>query len=150
MGVHWLDRLRYLAASEAVAVSCETRHTGWLSSAGEEMATVLIAFESGAVGTLVHSWASHHRHLMLQVDGEEGSLVTEGGTVALFGKDNKEKHRWDAAVDFEASFGGTMAALLDWVETGDEAMISGRDNLGTMAIMDGAYRSAAEGRRVDL
>jgi len=49
---------------------------------------------------------------------------------------------------FPDAFVGTMADLLIAVEQGSEPQISGRDNLQTMALVDAAYKSAAEHRAV--
>jgi hypothetical protein len=43
-----------------------------------------------------------------------------------------------------------MAQLLVALEDATEPVLSGRDNLRTMALVDAAYRSAAEGRKVRL
>ena len=51
---------------------------------------------------------------------------------------------------FPDAFIGTMAQLLIALETGKESAISGRDNLKTMALVEAAYRSAAEFRSVGL
>ncbi|HYV30842.1 MAG TPA: Gfo/Idh/MocA family oxidoreductase, partial [Candidatus Binatia bacterium] len=51
---------------------------------------------------------------------------------------------------FPDAFIGTMAQLLIALETATEPAISGRDNLKTMALVEAAYRSAAQGRRVRL
>jgi predicted dehydrogenase len=51
---------------------------------------------------------------------------------------------------FPDAFVGTMAQLLVAVETGTEPEISGHDNLYTMALIEAAYCSAAEGRAVEL
>ena len=51
---------------------------------------------------------------------------------------------------FPDAFIGTMAQLLIALEKGTEPAISGRDNLKTMALVEAAYRSAAESRRVSL
>jgi len=42
----------------------------------------------------------------------------------------------------------TMAQLLIAIETGAEPAISGRDNLKTMALVEAAYLSAGQHRRV--
>ncbi|HEX7291250.1 MAG TPA: Gfo/Idh/MocA family oxidoreductase [Conexibacter sp.] len=55
------------------------------------------------------------------------------------------QERW-----FPQAFIGTMAQLLRAVEGGGEPEISGRDNLKTMALIEAAYRSAAERRTVEL
>jgi predicted dehydrogenase len=57
--------------------------------------------------------------------------------------------RWDE-VWFPDAFAGPMAQLLVALEQGAEPEISGRDNLGTMALVDAAYRSAKERRAVGI
>lgn len=51
---------------------------------------------------------------------------------------------------FPDAFAGTMGQLLIALETGEEPAIGGRDNLRTMALVEAAYRSAAEHRAVEL
>ena len=51
---------------------------------------------------------------------------------------------------FPDAFIGTMAQLLVALETGTEPEIGGRDNLHTIALVEAAYRSAEEHRRVGL
>jgi predicted dehydrogenase len=51
---------------------------------------------------------------------------------------------------FPDAFSGTMGQLLIALETGEEPAIGGRDNLNTMALVDAAYRSAADHRAVEL
>ncbi|MBK1664307.1 oxidoreductase [Rhodospirillum rubrum] len=54
---------------------------------------------------------------------------------------------WDT-VWFPDAFAGTMAQLLCAVETGETPEISGRDNLGTLACVEAAYRSIDQERTV--
>ncbi|MGH9677677.1 MAG: Gfo/Idh/MocA family protein, partial [Candidatus Acidiferrum sp.] len=51
---------------------------------------------------------------------------------------------------FPDAFAGTMGQLLIALETGRDPVIDGRDNLKTMALVEAAYRSAAEHRAIDL
>jgi predicted dehydrogenase len=51
---------------------------------------------------------------------------------------------------FPDAFAGTMAQLLIALESKTAPAISGQDNLKTMALVDAAYRSAAERRAVTL
>jgi hypothetical protein len=51
---------------------------------------------------------------------------------------------------FPDAFAGTMGQLLIALETGKEPAISGEDNLKTMALVEGAYLSAAQFRSVAL
>ena len=57
--------------------------------------------------------------------------------------------RW-GEVWFPDAFAGTMAQLLCALEDQAEPEISGRENLGTMALVDAAYRSSLEHRSVTL
>ncbi|MGA2269835.1 MAG: Gfo/Idh/MocA family oxidoreductase [Bryobacteraceae bacterium] len=59
------------------------------------------------------------------------------------------KPRWDE-VWFPDAFQGTMGELLDSLATGRAPAISGRGNLGTMALVEACYRSLEEHRPVDL
>jgi hypothetical protein len=57
--------------------------------------------------------------------------------------------RWPE-VWFPDAFEGPMAQLMEAIEEGREPEISGADNLHTMALVDAAYRSAAEHRAIPL
>jgi len=59
------------------------------------------------------------------------------------------KPRWNE-VWFPDAFVGPMAQLLVALESDSEPEISGRDNLGTMALVEAAYRSAEEHRAVEI
>lgn len=60
-----------------------------------------------------------------------------------------QKPTWEESW-FPDAFVGTMAQLLVALETGKEPAISGKDNLGTMALVEAAYKSAAEHRAVEI
>jgi predicted dehydrogenase len=51
---------------------------------------------------------------------------------------------------FPDAFAGTMGALLTALARGTSPVISGKDNLPTMALVEAAYRSAAKHRAVSL
>ena len=51
---------------------------------------------------------------------------------------------------FPDAFGGTMGALMRTLETGETCGISGRENLGTMALVDAAYLSLETRRAVEI
>jgi predicted dehydrogenase len=48
------------------------------------------------------------------------------------------------------AFLGPMSDLMDAIGTGRAPATAGRDNLNTIALVEAAYRSADEGRRVGL
>lgn len=57
--------------------------------------------------------------------------------------------RWDERW-FPQAFVGTMAQLMVAIERGEEPVVSGADNLKTMAVLEAAYLSAETNRTVDL
>jgi predicted dehydrogenase len=74
---------------------------------------------------------------------------TSPSTIRYAAKGDKDFHepRWTESW-FPDAFAGTMGQLLIALETGKEPAINGRDNLKTMALVDAAYLSAAQGRFV--
>ncbi|MGH2353181.1 MAG: Gfo/Idh/MocA family protein [Chloroflexota bacterium] len=152
MAVHWLDRFRWLAGDEGANVYAATRRTGLLQSRGEDWAAVTVTFRTGSIGHLTEDWcsASRQRASAFVIDGTRGSLVAKGTTVTWYGRQPGEEQHHEAAGDFPATFAQSMRLLLEAIDAGREPLISGRDNLGTMALLDGAYRSAATGAVVHL
>ena len=51
---------------------------------------------------------------------------------------------------FPHAFKGVMGQLQDALHEGKEPMLSGRDNVKTMALVEAGYRSMKEGRSVKL
>jgi predicted dehydrogenase len=152
MAVHWLDRLRWLAGDEAASVYAATRSTGLLQSKGEDWAAMTVKFRGGAIGHVTEDWCSASRHKAdtFVIDGTEGSLVAEGTTITRCGREQGDEQQYEARGEFPATFAHSMRLLLEAIAEGKEPAISGRDNLQTMAILDGAYRSAASGEVVHL
>jgi hypothetical protein len=60
-----------------------------------------------------------------------------------------ERPRWEERW-FPQAFKGTMGQLMRAIQENAEPAISGRTTLGTMALVEAAYRSGSEGRAVPL
>ena len=144
MGVHWLDRIRWVTGQEPVSIYTSSLISGILTSAGEDVTSTVITLRSGAVATLVHHWASRSRGFnnSLQVDGTKGSVIWRSNELTWIARDGE---RTVESVEQE-SMPGYMAAswteLLDAIDEGRQPHHSGRDNLWTVALLEGAYRSA--------
>lgn len=151
MGIHWLDRLRWLLLDEPVAVSCITAARPTLASGGENETTAIIEFRHGAMATLTHSWSSHSRGAtnFQQFDGPKGSFILHNDAEVTL-RNSAGEQQWLLARDFTASFGESLTRLLDAIASGQPAPHSARDNLMTMALLEACYQSAAEKRRVAL
>ncbi len=151
MGVHWLDRFRWLLDDDAVAATTITAARDTLASGGENETTTIIEFSKGAMATLTHSWSSQTRGAtnFQQFDGPLGSLVLDKETdITLYAGENQETFSYER--DFTASFSESLLRLLDAIDSGKEAPHSARDNLNTMALLEACYQSAAEKRRVEI
>ena len=151
MGVHWIDRFRWMLGQDAQAAYCCSASPPVLSSRGESVATLVYEFRDGALGCLTHSWASlsEGQAGFTQVDGTEGSVLIRGDDVTLFRR-GCEPSEVQVPTAFSHTFGESLRRLLEAIAEGREPPHSGRDNLNTVAMLEGAYRSAAEARRVDL
>ena len=154
MGIHWLDRIRWVTGQEPVSIYTSSLISGILTSAGEDVTSTVITLRSGAVATLVHHWASRSRGFnnSLQVDGTKGSVIWRSNELTWIARDGE---RTVESVEQE-SMPGYMAAswteLLDAIDEGRQPHHSGRDNLWTVALLEGAYRSAMENNivRIDI
>jgi len=119
---------------------------------GEDITSTVITLRSGAVATLVHHWASRSRgaNNSLQVDGTDGSVIVRGGELVWIDKDGgREKEPVDSG-DMPPFMAASWTELMDSIDAGRTPHHSGRDNLWTVALLEGAYRSAAEGRVVKI
>ena len=143
LGIHVADLLRAVTGDEVAEVSAFLRRPS--PGAVEESATVALSLRGGGVGHLAASWAVRGTadHQLL-VHGTEGTLTVERGQAVVRVASGGDKVVLEApspAPDLLANFvavcRGQAAAV---VQPGD-----GRDAL---AIIEAAYRSAAEGRAV--
>jgi predicted dehydrogenase len=163
MSIHHLDVFRFLFGHpDAVTVSVRTdprtefEHT-------DGMAFYILEYDNGfrAIGVdNCFTWIDHA--IEWRVEGTEG--VAKGtigwpdypdGSPSTIDFTTKQQPgywfqpRWPERW-FPDAFSGTMGQLMRALGTGDKPELSGKDNLGTMALIEAAYTSAAEGRRVRL
>lgn len=170
MSIHHLDTLRYwLGEPERVFTSVRPDpRTARQFVHSDGIALSILEFTNGArASTLEDVWTGPAREGAAADIGIhwrlEGTCGLATGTIGWPGyperipstlrystiHDNGHWHspQWDS-VWFPDAFIGPMAELLCALEQQRECSISGRDNLGTMALVDACYRSAAEHRSV--
>lgn len=152
MGVHWFDQFRWMLGEEATRVYASSLVTGLLSSSGEDVTSSIVTFQSGAVVSLVHHWASLTQRVTncLQVEGSEGAVVQRGGTLTWFDKDGAREEEELGRASVPKTIEHSWRELLDALDEGRRPHHHGRDNLGTMAILAGAYESARTGQSVAI
>jgi predicted dehydrogenase len=154
MGVHWLDGFRWSLNQDAEAILSQTRSSPAIDCVGETDACVQLTFQSGIIVSFRQSFSSPVRREGTIILGDERALVLSYESARLFSPGNEEpKQAWTnpyrGSNKPEATFKG-LESLLTAIEQGGEPGNSGRDNLKTIALLDGAYQSAEEGRPILL
>jgi predicted dehydrogenase len=169
MSIHHLDTFRYWFG-DPEQIYCSVRpdpRTKFEHRDG--ICTYILEYENGlrCVG-IDDTWTGPARegcaadiYIRWRIEGLDGLAIGDMGwcqdpyttpsTIRYASKGDQDFHRptWKESW-FPDAFIGTMAQLLIALETKSAPAISGRDNLKTMALVDAAYRSAAEHRAVRL
>jgi D-apiose dehydrogenase len=149
MGIHWFDGFRWMLDDNARSLICRLRSSPAIDCAGETDAWVQIVFERGTTVSYVQSFSSPISRAETLVLGEKGTLVLTYEDIVLFNNEKvaEPRERWTNPFSGknkpESAFKGLDNLLLA-LEQRTEPPNSGYDNLKTMALLDGAYRSARE------
>ena len=124
---------------------------------------MLLRHTSGAVSTIECTYEARRLpdpfpETLLEIEGQDGSIIVDAGcqmTVTSGGQARQEeigaplrtwtRHPWH--VGQEGTY-GACKHFLDCLQRGATAETSGEDSLRTYALVDAAYRAAAEGRAV--
>jgi len=153
MGVHWLDGFRWMLGREAKSIVCQTHSSSAIDCVGETDAIAHIVFEGGTSVSYVESFSSPARRMETLAIGERGALKLGYEGATLYHKDERQEsvERWENPYGRAAkpeSARQALDELLLSLERDTEPSNSGHDNLKTIALLEGAYRSAAEKRVV--
>jgi predicted dehydrogenase len=161
VGIHMLDLARFFLG-EAERISCETQRRNPKVRA-EDTATMLLRHRSSAVSVVECSYEARRDpdpfpETMVEIEGDNGSIVVRPGSlmrVTSGGKTTEEDigsplRPWTSNPWHVAQEGAFVACrhFLDCLQRGVPAETSGRDNLKTYALVEAAYRAAAENRAV--
>jgi predicted dehydrogenase len=155
MGVHWLDGIRLLAGSDAKTIYCLTRSSPAIDCVGETDALTQIEFANGVIAAYVQSFSIPPRRAETVVAGDKGALVLTYDGMEFYTKENRHEPQqtwanpYRGAAKPESAY-ACLNDLLTALEAGQEPPNSGQDNLRTVALLDGAYRSAQERREIAL
>ena len=161
LGVHVLDVARFLLG-EATRIQCEVQSVK-PGIAGEDMASMLLRHANGAMSVVECSYASQladdpFPETMISVEGSDGAVTLGPGyriAVRGGGKTRRlnaepELLSW-ATKPWHVVQHSVLRCNEDWAASfraGSEPQTSGRDNLGTLALVEAAYQSAASGNAV--
>ncbi|MBI2952544.1 Gfo/Idh/MocA family oxidoreductase [bacterium] len=143
MGVHDLDMVRFTLGLKPLRVTGFSFLPPWGDYEGETTVSALYEFEQGVKVSYFGAWASHVPEYHWRIDGSGGSLRVGNGLE----RGSPADKAW-SRVEPLGQFGGDAALLNELaaaVETGGETSTSGRDNLWTVAMMEGVVRSTEAG-----
>lgn len=157
--VHLIDTFRMLMG-EATTLYADLRRINPVL-AGEDAGYILLGFESGGTGLFDGNRLNDHvaentRLTMgeMWLEGEAGVLRLDGAGALHWkphgGTETPHAYAWE-----NRSFGGdcvyaTNAHIVEAWRSGRTAENEGRDYLRNMALVDAAYRSSDEGRRLSV
>jgi predicted dehydrogenase len=159
MSIHHFDLLRLIVATAPIAVSCEAWNPTWSGYVGPPVGTASIRFEGDVMVTYRGSWISAAPETAW---AGEWSMEFERGN--LFWTSRGEDNMLQDQVTLSPRRGpareialpalrhidraGALAEFAASLRAAREPETSGRDNLGTIALMSAAVRSAEWGERV--
>jgi D-apiose dehydrogenase len=163
LGIHILDIARFLFGDVTRLAATTARVNPAIR--GEDVATILLSHASGVSSVVDCSYATRlPRELfpqtLIEIDGSEGTLRLFADYQLQIHSGAKTEVRnvapralaWmsEPWVAIQGSVFNLQAHWVDCLRRGVEPATSGRDNLRTLALVEGTYLSAREGRSVAL
>lgn len=163
LGVHLFDLARFFFG-EAKTLTCHSQRVN-PTIAAEDVATVLLQMQSGAHVVVDMSYASRLEReafpqTLVALEGNKGSaalrldyqlsVTTSGGT--RYQDVSPQAFDWTPApvTAIPESVLNIQRHFIDCLETGRTPDTAGTDNLRTLKLTFGAYRSAAAGELITL
>ncbi|MBK9713546.1 MAG: Gfo/Idh/MocA family oxidoreductase [Kouleothrix sp.] len=157
MAIHHFDLMRFVLNQEPERVSCHAWNPPWSNFDDPAAAIATIAFDGGALLDYHGSWVSTATPTTWagawQIECAEGLLswtsrddrTTDADLVTI---QRRGKHARRVSLPALPYYdrAGSLAAFADAIHNSAEPPASGRDNLGSLALMFAAIESAATGR----
>ena len=160
--IHYLDSLRFLFGDPLLITSRHTRHPAQKSK-GETKTITVWEYTSGLqilIAVCHFDW-SPGLYSLLRVLGTDGLIEGTIGTnydypdgrsdTLKFTSRTKPERNFSATIPgkwIPDAFYGPMASLMEAIQTGGEPLTAAKDNLGTLRVVEAAYRSMGEARSV--
>jgi predicted dehydrogenase len=171
--VHYIDLLRQIVDDEVRRVHAVTRSVPGQAVAGENLVSISLEFERGALGRVdncVCTTRGDQVVLRMRVDGTRGTLLMntpeaplriysetepqprwlEPRTTSRLASDlPPEEYPWPMA-ELRAGVEGAYDAFFRYVRGGEQPPTAAIENAKTMALVFAAYESAEESRVVEI
>jgi predicted dehydrogenase len=163
LGIHILDIARFLFG-DVLSLTARTMRVN-PAIKGEDVATMLLGHEGGLTSVVDCSYATRlpvepFPETLVEIDGSEGTLrLGQGYRMVVNGRDGMRERDlsppllpW-ASRPWHNIQESVLSIQRHWIEclgNGTEPSTSGRDNIGTFALVDAAYESARTGEAIDM
>jgi glucose-fructose oxidoreductase len=155
MGVYSLQAARYMTGEEPVAVQAleSTDRTDPRFHEVEDQIDWQLLFPSGAVAACKSMYSAAQNHIIAV--GDKGRIELEpatryDGNHMWTGRDGREHEITPPPGPGRTQFAGQLDHLAECIASGREPIVSGEEGLRDMRIVEAIYRSAREGRRIQL
>lgn len=163
LGIHILDIARALFG-EVTGLAASTARIN-PAIRGEDVATMLLDHASGVTTVVDCSYATRRQpdtfpQTLIEIDGDAGTLRLDAGYRLVIQLDGREEVREVAPPvlpwaerpwhNIQESVQIIQQHFVDCLREGRPPETSGRDNLGTLALVEAAYASARDGNRIAL
>ena len=159
LGIHVLDIARALFG-DVTRMAATTRRINPAIN-GEDVATMLLTHGSGATSVVDCSYVTQRRpetfpESLIEIDGSKGSLRLEAGYRLVMADRIEDLSPpilpWASKPwhNIQESVLILQRHFLDCLAAGNPPETSGADNVQTLALVEAAYLSAAEGRMVEV
>ncbi len=160
--IHYLDSLRFLFGDPALVTSRHARHPEQ-KARGETKTITTWEYANGLqiLIAICHFDWSPALYSLFRVLGTEGVMEGTIGTNYDYPDGRNDTMKFSSRThpdqNFECilpgrwipdAFYGPMASLMEAIQTDGEPVTSARDNLGTLRVVNAAYRSMNEARSV--
>jgi predicted dehydrogenase len=160
--IHYLDSLRYLFGEPALVTSRHTKHPTQKAQ-GETKTITVWEYENGMqiLIAICHFDWSPALYSLFRVLGTEGVIEGTIGTNYDYPEGRNDTLKFTSRSNSERDFSvvlpgrwipdafyGPMASLMEAIQTDGEPLTSAKDNLGTLRVVEAAYRSMNEARSV--
>ena len=160
--IHYLDALRFLFG-EPTLVTCHHSKDPAQKAKGETKTITVWEYRNGLqilIAVCHFDW-SPGLYSLFRVLGTDGLIEGTIGTNYDYPDGRSDTLKFTSRTqperDFSATlpgkwipdaFYGPMASLMEAIQNGGEPVTSGKDNLGTLRVVEAAYRSMNEARSV--
>lgn len=148
-GIHAVDRVRWLVGSEVVSVYAQARTYSQQTDV-EDGLTAILTFTNGATATLFENAPGYRvtpRHWASEVFGTQGMLRVWTREFVEF---SSEFRSYRINIDRDDNFMRQAVEFVTAIREDRDPSVTGEDGRAALAVALAAYRSAEEGRVVQV